>query len=500
MTDVIVVGAGPVGLLLAAELKLAGADPLVLEAADGSVRRARSLGLRAINTQSLRTLALRGLTGRLREAQEALLDELGPAADAHPDRDDIAATILDAVRRGLGRGHFAGLPLRDGAGAKDKPAEYIVVRQHVLERILADHAASLGVEVRTGHEVTDVVDEGTAVRAALADGTSLTAAYLVGCDGGRSTVRKRSGIAFPGTAPTMTGRVAIAELAEPVASSMRHPGGVLSTSLVVGEILIAEFDGGPGDRAAPVTATEIQDSARRVTGQDVTVTEMETGIRFSDNTRQAETYRRGRILLAGDAAHVHSPVGGQGLNLGLQDAANLGWKLALAATGRAPDDLLDTYTTERHPVGARVLNDTRAQTALLFPGPQTEALRDVLAEVLEFPEVRRHFVDRMNGLNIDHAPDAPHPLTGRFIPILPPDSPIAAALKEGRGVLAGPGNAQGFTDRVQAIGTPLPGTTTALIRPDGYIAWASNNEDPQAQTKALSTWFGPRTPTPQPTN
>ncbi|GAB3968293.1 FAD-dependent monooxygenase [Actinoallomurus acanthiterrae] len=503
MTDVIVVGGGPTGLLLAAELKLAGVDPLVLEAADGAERRTRSLGLRSINTRSSQTLALRGLAEPLLAAQWAMFDRL--SADSRPDRADLVALLVSAVRQGRTRGHFSGLPLLEDTTGD--PADYVMIRQHVLEQILADHATALGVRIRTGQEVVDVSDEGTGVRAVLADGTTLDAAYLVGCDGGRSTVRKRSGIAFPGTPPTMTGRTAVAELSDPDAltSSLRSPGGLLNLSLVPGEVATIEFDGGPGDRETPMTVEEMQASICRVSGEEATVTRLETGIRYSDNTRHAQTYRRGRILLAGDAAHVHSPIGGQGLNLGLQDAVNLGWKLALVACGHAPERLLDTYTAERHPVAARVLRNTRAQVALMRPGPQTDALREVFSEVLTMPTAKRHFVEVANGLDIDYAPEPAHPLVGRFMPALDPDDAGAAQalLREGRGALldlAGSAwlhsAADGYADRVRVVrarGGSSHGPAAVLVRPDGYVAWAASHDGPADRTglaDALAAWFG----------
>nr|WP_243727190.1 FAD-dependent monooxygenase [Actinocrispum wychmicini] len=384
MTDVLIVGGGPVGLLLAGELRLAGLDPLVLEATDGAQRRPRSLSLRGVFGRSTQSLRLRGLIEPLAKAQQEMFDLLD-AEHGHDDTGaDLASRVIREIRDGRARSHFSGLLLQEDIGEDTSQLRWYTLKQHLFEQLLLDWASELGVRVWHGSEVVDVVDEGGAVRAVLADGRTVRAPYLVGCDGGRSTVRKHAGIGFPGTEATMTGRAAIATLADPdtVTSHPRGPGALGGVSVMLGEIHTVEFDGGPGDRAAPVTLEEMQASIRRVSGVDATITSLTMAHRYGDATRQAATYRQGRILLAGDAAHVQSPIGGQGLNLGLQDAMNLGWKLGLVARGLAPETLLDTYTAERHPIGEWVLRNTRAQVALMRPGPEVEALRDVLAEVL----------------------------------------------------------------------------------------------------------------------
>ncbi|WET77011.1 FAD-dependent monooxygenase [Amycolatopsis sp. QT-25] len=466
MHDVIIVGGGPVGLLLAGELRLAGADPLVLEAADGAAHRNRSFGLRGINGRTSQSLRLRGLTEAFSKAQKE------------------TSGFSRLLKGNRARGHFAGLPLVEDE-VPPGAAGGFVLNQHVLERILAEWATELGVRIRTGREVVDLVQEHSGVRAVLADGRSERAAYLVGCDGGRSVVRKRTGFAFPGTDATMTGRVAAAELADPgaVHSAMHGPGGMVHTSLVPGEISTMEFDGGPGDRNAPLTAGEMRASISRVAGVDVELVRFDGGIRFSDNTRQAATYRRGRVLLAGDAAHVHSPIGGQGLNLGLQDAMNLGWKLGLVVRGLAPESLLDTYTAERHPVGERVLRNTRAQVALLRPGPQVAALREVMAETLAIPAAKRHFIAMSNGDDIDYAPDATHPLVGRFAPrpLVSEDgcALLVARADECRAVANG---------RVRFV--EAESDQAFLMRPDGYVAWAAQDGETAGLAEALALVAG----------
>ncbi|MER8188350.1 FAD-dependent monooxygenase [Kitasatospora sp. NPDC094015] len=496
MLDVLVVGGGPVGLLLGGELHLGGARTLVLEASDGAERRTRSLGQRAISPRSAQTLALRGLVPALEAAQNSWAAHLAAAGQETRDGDQLAR-VLELMRKGRAKGHFAGMPLEsDGT---DGGRTYLM-KQHMLEQLLSDWAAGLGVQVEPNSQVVAVRDEGTCVVADLADGRSLRAGYLVGCDGGRSTVRKSAGFAFPGTAATMTGRVAVAELAEPhkPTAVLRGPGGLVNGLMVPGEITTVEFDGtGPTDRDAPMTPAELAGSMLRAGGLAVTVARLEAGTRFSDNTRQADTYRRGRVLLAGDAAHVHSPIGGQGLNLGLQDAANLGWKLALVATGRAPERLLDTYTAERHPVGARVLRNTRAQLVLMRPGPHVDALREVLAETLTIPAAHEYFGALVSGADVDYAPDTAQPLVGRFLP----DelwSAVAEHMSDGRFLLLNPGDDERLreavdgNDRVRVVHLLAPGTGMAalLVRPDGYVAWAGTDPGPAGLSEALDRWCG----------
>jgi 2-polyprenyl-6-methoxyphenol hydroxylase-like FAD-dependent oxidoreductase len=494
MEDVVVVGAGPVGLLLAGELVLGGVQPLVVEASADAGRRTRSFGQRSVNGRSGHTLALRGLLPALAATQSAWINQLEQAGQQTTSSDQIS-TVLKMMREGRAGGHFGGLPLE----ANLDDGRCYLMKQHMLEKVLADWARDLGVRVQTNTEVVAVRDESTFAVVEFTDGRSLDTRYVVGCDGGRSVVRKTAGFTFLGTTPTMTGRVAMAELSDqdtPTAV-LRGPHGLVNSLMVPGEVTTVEFDGtGPADRDAPMTAAELQGSMLRAGGLRATVNQLHSGTRFSDNTRQADTYRRGRVLLAGDAAHVHSPIGGQGLNLGLQDAANLGWKLALLVTGRGPETLLDSYTAERHPAAATVLRSTRAQVALMRPGPQVDALRDILAEVITIPAAHAYFGALVSGADLDYAPDSTHPLVGRFLPSdLMPEA--TSHMNDGHFLLIDFIGDERFSqavsgnDRVRIIRYPnnTSDASALLIRPDGYVAWAGELADTISLNDTLDQYF-----------
>ncbi|MFJ5222200.1 FAD-dependent oxidoreductase [Streptomyces sp. NPDC088400] len=527
VTDVVVAGGGPVGLLLAAELRLAGVSVTVVERL---IEGSREIKARGINGRSAQALARRGLRARLdaesakygggfaafvrkgadrdtdtrtaggTDARTPSGTDTGSASSA----DVRSASSRDARLSGRFVGHFAGLLLSAVPGLEMPPGAG--VPQQALEHLLGAWVAELGVRVLRGHEITGFAqdEDGVTVRAMTADGeVTVRGGYLVGCDGGRSTVRKLAGFDFPGTAPTMTGYQAVVTMDHPE----RLAGGwnFTDTGMYVhdtlpGRILIAEFDGPPADRSAELTAAEVQDSLRRVSGADVTITAVETATRFTDNTRQAATYRMGRILLAGDSAHVHPPFGGQGLNLGLQDAANLGWKLAATVRGRAPDGLLDSYTAERHPVAARVLANTRAQLTIMRRDEHSRAMRELFGELIAAPGVTERLVNMVQGLDIRYEMGpATHPLTGRHVPDLPG---VEDAMRFLRPVLFDLADSaklraavDGWADRVDVC--TLPGSTeltALLVRPDGYVAWAADGEtdatDLDALRHALGKWFG----------
>jgi 2-polyprenyl-6-methoxyphenol hydroxylase-like FAD-dependent oxidoreductase len=376
------------------------------------------------------------------------------------------------------------------------------VAQQALERILAEHAHALGVEVCRGDAVESFEDTGARVRVVVRGPGALReldAAFLVGCDGARSVVRKLAGFDFPGTDPTLTGRQGIVELDHPERllplGWRRTRAGMMAYGPRPGRLSIIEFDGPPADRDAPVTAAEFEESLRRVSGADVRITALRSATRWTDNARQSSTYRRGRVLLAGDAAHIHSPFGGQGLNLGLVDATNLGWKLAATVRGDAPEGLLDTYTSERHPVAASVLENTRAQLALMRPDPQTTALRDIVAELLTtFPDVNRHFGEMTSGVGTRYDLDDDDPLVGRLaadgeLTIDGVPTRLYSLMHDGRGLFVdGDGVASeavlAWPSRVRVV--KASGARSMLIRPDGCIAWAGR---PGGLRPALERWF-----------
>jgi 2-polyprenyl-6-methoxyphenol hydroxylase-like FAD-dependent oxidoreductase len=473
--EVVIVGAGPVGLFLSIELATAGVNALVLERLTEPDRAIKAGGVGAVGAEALER---RGLKPALEQAQRA-------AAAA-------TAQMLKA-RFGSGQvkrpgGHFSALFLIDQSLQRDPDRHMRPVPQEAIERMLAARASELGVEVRRGVTVEGFEQnlDGVTVHTSA---SALSARYLVGCDGGRSRVRKLAGFEFPGTDPTITGYQAVVELDEPekIAGWNRTPRGLI-VSMPGKRVLSAEFTGPPPDREAPVTHAEVEGAFQRVSGTDVKVLSMTMATRWTDNARQATTYRKGRVFLAGDAAHVHSPFGGQGLNLGLVDAANLGWKLAAAVKGQ--DGLLDSYTAERHPVGARVLENTRAQVALLRPDPLTSALRTIVGDLMKLPEGNRYFGEMLAGIGLRYDLGDDDPRVGT----LTKDEPLTlsggaevrlyALMEKGGGLFVSPEE------------RPLPRDVrhartkegaSMLVRPDGCIAWT------EASTKslddALARWF-----------
>ncbi|EOD63265.1 FAD-dependent monooxygenase, partial [Amycolatopsis vancoresmycina] len=455
--DVVVAGAGPVGLMLAGELQLGGTRVLVLEReTDPPPARFGSMGARSVNAPTVHALNLRGL---LPAVEKTALRWLGALPEARSERQDVFV------------GHFAGIGIRADRLKPPEPGEEFlgagVVSQGDLEAVLAERAAALGVEIRRGTALTGFDAGPDAVDVHIGPET-VRAGWLVGADGGRSTVRGQAGFDFPGVDPVFTGRQAVVDLADAhqLTAGGWQPGengaytlGGWADGDGPPRVHTVEFAAPPADRDAPVTAEEMQASLRRVSGTDVTVTRVHVGTRYADTTRQATSYRRGRVFLCGDAAHVHSPAGGQGMNLGLGDAVNLGWKLALVARGAAPDSLLDTYQAERHPIGAWVQKWSMAQTALsTAQGPRADALREVVAGLLDTPDGATHVVSMIGGQWQHYDLPGDHPLIGRRVPDLPltDGTTMAAHFRTGRAVLLDTGTgaaavAQAWRDRVTTV-------------------------------------------------
>jgi 2-polyprenyl-6-methoxyphenol hydroxylase-like FAD-dependent oxidoreductase len=516
MTDVVIAGGGPVGLMLACELRLYGVSVTVVERL-------------AEPDQTIKAGSISGRTAAVLD-RRGLRDALGAAHQAALERMVGTRRAGEAAGRPRVLGHFAGI-FKVGFPPDELPAALEVLRAHPrgllaagepglmsvgeppmgvpqieVERILAARAAELGAVVHRGCEVAGFHQDAAGVTAELADGGPVRARYLVGCDGGRSTVRKQAGFAFPGTDATITGHQAVVELADDSMLSLgwhRTDQGLMVYGPFPGRVLTVEFDGPPADRDAPVTREEVQASLRRVSGTDVTVTAVRTATRFTDNTRLADTYRRDRVLLAGDAAHVHSPFGGQGLNLGIQDAVNLGWKLAAVVNGHAGEELLDTYPAEQRPVAERVLANTRAQVALLRPDPQSDALRSLFIELMDLEQVNWYLTELMTGIGTRYEMPGDHPMTGRYCPdlVLADGTRLAELCRDGRGLLvdladdpAVPEAAAGWADRVRVVTAPsvdAGGLTGLLVRPDGYLAWIGEGRpDTAGLASALTRWFG----------
>jgi 2-polyprenyl-6-methoxyphenol hydroxylase-like FAD-dependent oxidoreductase len=492
--DVVIVGGGPTGLMLAGELALTGVDVAIIER-----RSSQDLGgsrAGGLHSRTIEVFDQRGIADRfLSEGQKAQVA-------------GFAGTRLD----------ISDFPTRHPYG--------LGLRQNHIERILAGWVEELAVPIYRGIEVTGFAQDDSGVDIAVSDGRSLRAQYLVGCDGGRSLIRKAAGIAFPGSDPTISNLIAEAELAEtpPEWGIHRDALGIHSLGRVEYEIrdgkvvyadrglvgiLVTERQVGTTGKP---TLADLSEALIAVYGTDYGIHSPTWISRFTDATRQAEAYRKGRVLVAGDAAHIHPPDGGQGLQTGVQDAVNLGWKLAQVVKGTSPERLLDTYHAERHPAGARVLRNTMAAVALRREDERTKALRDTMAELLGMEEPRKRFAAMLSGLDIHYDLGAGHPLLGRRMPDLDLDTAngprrVFTLLHDARPVLLNLGEPGGFdiapwADRVQSIDAkyvgalelPAIGTvaapTAVLIRPDGYVAWVGDLT-PRGLADALTIWFGP---------
>jgi len=493
---VVIAGGGPSGLMLAGELALARVDVAIVERrASQNLPGSRAGGL---HSRTIEVLDQRGIADRfLAEGQTA----------------QVAA--------------FAGTPFDISDFPTRHPYGLGLWQKHI-ERILAGWVGELAVPIYRRREVTGIAQDDTGVDVELSGGQSVRAEYLVGCDGGRSLVRKAAGIDFPGWDPTTSALLAEVEMAEePELGIRRTPSGMHALGKVEYEIKDGEVVYKEGGTVGVMltesevgtsepTLRDLSEGLIAVYGTDYGIHSPTWISRFTDMTRQAAAYRDRRVLLAGDAAHVHSPIGGQGLNTGVQDAVNLGWKLAQVVHQTAPESLLDTYHAERHPVAARVLRNTMAQVALRRPDERIEALRDTVSELLSMDEPRRRFAAMMSGLDIHYDLGPGHPLLGRRMPdldLVTSSGPLRVftLLHDARPVLLNLGEPGGFditpwVDRVQMIDAkyvgpwelPVLGAVTAptavLIRPDGYVAWVGDRTH-LGLTDALTTWFGSPTAT-----
>jgi len=471
MIDVIIAGGGPTGLMLAGELRLHGVDVLVLERDVEPTEHVRALGL---HVRSIEVMAQRGLLERfLANGRQYKIGGYFAALDKPwPERMDTAHS------------YTLGIP------------------QPVIERLLAEHAVEQGAEVRRGRELVGLSQDEDGVSVELADGTRLRSRYLVGCDGGRSTVRKQLGIGFPGESAKvemLLGEMEVTAAPEELAAVVTE---VRKTQKFFGVgpsreglyRVVVPAEGLAEDRSVPPTLEEVKQRLRVFAGTDFGVHSPRWLSRFGDATRLAERYRVGRVLLAGDAAHVHSPLGGQGLNLGVQDAFNLGWKLAAEVVGWAPEGLLDSYFIERHPVAARVLDNTRAQAALLANEPGAQAVRRLLAELMEFENVNRYLIEKITAIGVRYDFGEGHELLGRRLrDVELKHGRLYELMYGGRGLLldqTGRLSVAGWADRVDHVvdvseELEVP---AVLLRPDGHMAWIG--DDQQDLLDQLPTWFG----------
>jgi 2-polyprenyl-6-methoxyphenol hydroxylase-like FAD-dependent oxidoreductase len=487
MTDraVVIAGAGPTGMMLAGELALAGVNVAIVEPRpshdlDGS----RSGGL---HSRTIEVLDQRGIAERFLAEGKAMQVQ-----------------------------SFAGIPL----DISDFPTRHnygLALWQKHFERILDAWIEELGVPIARGREVTGFTADEDGVDVELSDGESIRADYLVGCDGGRSLTRKAAGIEFPGWDPSLSSLVAEVEMSEEPATGIRrddkgqHGMGRLDDTERVRVVVSEQHFGQAGE----ATLEDLRRALVAVWGTDFGVHSPTWISRFTDTSRQAASYRKGRVLLAGDAAHVHYPIGGQGLNTGVQDAVNLGWKLAQVAEGVSPESLLDTYQAERHPVAARVLQNTMAGTVLTRSNARTDALRDVMSDLLSMEEPRKRIAAMISGLDVRYDLGEGHPLLGRRMPDLDLDtangrSRVFRLLHGARPVLLNLGrpgvcDIGPWADRVQLVDAvytgawelpvlgEVPAAAALLIRPDGHVAWVGEPSDP-GLSHALTTWFGPPAP------
>jgi 2-polyprenyl-6-methoxyphenol hydroxylase-like FAD-dependent oxidoreductase len=499
MNDVIISGAGPVGLFLACELALAKCSVLILEKSDGPGSPLKELpfGIRGLSAPTIEALYRRDLLAEL---------------EIHKRLKNPHTAVAQGARKQIG--HFAGIPFYEdnvdttqwAYRLKTATATNLISGIHEIETILTRRANALGVQIMYGSPIIGFhqTDDDVIVQA---DHRSFEARWLVGCDGARSVVRKSGGFEFAGTDPEFTGYNAQVDIVDPEklgAGRITTPRGMYLQSQP-GYLIMQDFDGGAfhnSDR--PLTLEHLQQVLRRISGTDVTLSAMHIATTWTDRSRQATSYRNGRVLLAGDAAHIHSPLGGQGLNLGLGDAMNLGWKLAATIGGTAPKDLLDTYHSERHPVGATVLDWSRAQVAIMRPDAHSRALNSIMRDLINTRDGATYIAGRVWGVFNKYDLDGSHPLIGCSVPDFQfhDGATIGDLMHDGQGILVDFDNngslatmVSKYDDRIKYVSCNAKdqfGLRALLVRPDGIVAWVdadSYPNDVEVET-VIRKWFG----------
>ncbi len=494
--DVIISGAGPVGLFLACELALAKCSVLLLDKAEHPHTPLKKLpfGIRGLSTPTVEALYRRGLLQEL-EIHKRL-------------KNPHMTAVPEGPRRQVG--HFAGIPFHEGNvdssqwtyRLSSSTETHLISEMEEIETVLSRRAEALGVEIKRGWTLSGFHSAMDGVTVQSSD-QSFQGKWLVGCDGGRSTVRKTGGFEFAGTEPEFTGYSVKVDIIDP--EKLKPGRNLTPTGMYLqsqpGFVVIQDFDSGAFHKAdEPITLEHVQEVLRRISNTDVTIRTLHFASMWTDRARQATTYRNGRVLLAGDAAHIHSPLGGQGLNLGLGDAMNLGWKLAASIQGKAPENVLDSYTTERHPIGAHVLDWSRAQVVLMRPDPHSRALNAIVRDLLDTHDGANYMAGRVWGIHAHYDLGDSHPLTGHSVPNFEFEdgTTLGEHMHQGQGILLD------FEERASLktiasdyeiqylsslVKEPL-GLSAVLIRPDGIIAWAADQElDANALQQAAARWF-----------
>jgi 2-polyprenyl-6-methoxyphenol hydroxylase-like FAD-dependent oxidoreductase len=495
--DVIISGAGPVGLFLACELALAKCSVLILEKAENphSILKQMPFGIRGLSAPTIEALYRRGL-----------LKEL----ELHKRLKNPHQNAGQGPRRQVG--HFAGIPFHEGdidtsqwkyrlPGSTDTS---LISEMQELETVLARRAEALGVVIKCGVAITDFHQTNAEVTVQSGD-HSFQCKWLVGCDGSRSVIRKVGGFEFAGTEPEFTGYTAKVDIADP--EKLKSGRNVTATGMYLqsqpGYLMIQDFDGGAfHDSRKPITLEHVQEVLRRVSNTNVSISTLHIATTWTDRARQATTYRNGRVLLAGDAAHIHAPLGGQGLNLGLGDAMNLGWKLAATIQKKAPESLLDSYYNERHPIGAQVLDWSRAQAAIMKPDPDARALNAIVRDLMNTRDGATYFAGRVWGIFTHYNLGGGHPLAGYSVPNfeLEDGTTIGELMHDGQGILLDFDRSTSLKTLATEYGGQIKyisgrakeqlGLSAVLIRPDGIITWASDNAPDYSEfQKAAAHWF-----------